>query len=203
VYSALKKVFVFISNSIIYFFGWLWGNFFRLGLKLKLFYFPFVSEFISKVPFSFGWKFRRAVYHQLLPSIPADVNLHYGVKIEDRRTRFGKDVWVSSGCYIDYAIIEDYVLIGPNAILLSGGRHHRIEDPDVPIKMQGNDEKKNILIGKGAWIGAGAIVMADVGHDSIVGAGAVVTKPVVPYAVVAGNPARVLRMRKANTRGEG
>jgi acetyltransferase-like isoleucine patch superfamily enzyme len=40
--------------------------------------------------------------------------------------------------------------------------------------------------------------MAEVGHDAIVGAGAVVTRPVPAYAVVAGNPARRLRMREGN-----
>lgn len=39
-------------------------------------------------------------------------------------------------------------------------------------------------------------VMADVGHDAIVGAGSVVTKPVPPFAIVAGNPAKILKMRK-------
>jgi acetyltransferase-like isoleucine patch superfamily enzyme len=92
-------------------------------------------------------------------------------------------------------IFEDHVLVGPNALILSGGRHHRTERLDVPIKLQGNDPKQPITIGRGAWIGAGAIVMADVGHDAIVGAGAIVTKPVPPFAVVAGNPAKVIRMR--------
>ncbi len=194
----MKKILSAIPNAIIYFFGWLWGSFFRLGLKGKIFYFPFIAEFISRAPFSIGWKFRRAVYHQLLPAIPADVVLHYGVKIEDRRSSFGKDIWVSSGCYLDYVIIEDHVLIGPNAILLSGGRHHRTERLDLPIKLQGNGPKEALRIGRGAWIGAGAIIMAEVGHDAIVGAGAVVVKPVPPFAVVAGNPARVLRMRTEN-----
>ena len=191
----MKKILAAIPNGIIYFFGWLWGSFFRVGLKLKIFYFPFISEFISRVPFSIGWKFRRAVYHQLLPAIPKDTMLNYGVKIEDRRTSFGKDIWVSSGCYIDYVSFGNHVLIGPNAILLSGGRHHRTELLDVPIKLQGNEPKQMIEIGDGAWIGAAAIVMASVGHDAIVGAGSVVTKPVPPYAVVAGNPAKIIRMR--------
>jgi virginiamycin A acetyltransferase len=195
----MKKILAFIPNAFIYFWGWLWGSFFRLGLKMKLFYFPFISEFISRVPFSFGWKFRRAVYHQLLPSIAKDVLLNYGVKIEDQRTSFGKDVWISNGCYIDYVIIKDHVLVGPHAMLLSGGRHHRTEQLDIPIKLQGNEPKQLIEIGAGAWIGAGAIVMANVGHDAIVGAGSIVTKPVPPYAVVAGNPAKIIRMRNETT----
>ncbi len=192
----MHKILAAIPNGIIYFFGWFWGSFFRFGLKFRMFYFPFISEFISRVPFSFGWKFRRAVYHQLLPAIPADVNLHYGVKIEDRRTSFGKDIWVSSGSYLDYVIMGDHVLVGPNAIILSGGRHHKINRLDIPIKLQGNVPKQAVYIGTGAWIGAAAIVMADIGEHAIVGAGTVVTKPVAPYSVVAGNPARIIRMRQ-------
>lgn len=195
----MKKIAAAVLNAIIYFLGWLWGCFFRLGLKLRLFYFPFISEFISRVPFSFGCKFRRAVYHQLLPSIPQDVLLNYGVKIEDRRTAFGKDVWISSGCYIDYVIIKDHVLVGPNAVLLAGGQHHRTGRTDIPIKLQGNDPKAPIEIGRGAWVGAGAIVMANIGHDAIVGAGAVVIKPVPPFAVVSGNPARIISIRKEHS----
>jgi acetyltransferase-like isoleucine patch superfamily enzyme len=131
----------------------------------------------------------------MLPKIGKDVVLHFGVTIEDERTTFGNDVWVSVGTYIDYVIIEDHVLIGQHAVLLAGKGHHNIERLDIPIKQQGNPPKEPITIGHGAWIGANATVMADVGHDAIVGAGSVVTKPVPPFAIVAGNPARVIRMR--------
>ena len=53
-----------------------------------------------------------------------------------------------------------------------------------------------IRIGAGTWIGAGAVIMADVGRDSIVGAGAVVTKPVPDRVMAAGVPARVLSSRE-------
>ena len=165
------------------------------GLRRGLVYFPFVSEWLSRVPFSFGWKLRRAVYARVLPRVGRDAVLHFGVVIEDERTTVGEDVWVSTGCYIDRVEIGDSVMIGPHAVLLSGGRHHRLERLDVPIKQQGNPPKEAIHVGRGAWIGANATVMADVGHDAVVGAGAVVTKPVPPYAVVGGNPARVIRMR--------
>jgi virginiamycin A acetyltransferase len=123
------------------------------------------------------------------------VVLHQGVVIEDERTTLGNDIWVSVGTYIDYALIDDHVLIGPHALLLAGKSHHNTGRTDLPIKLQGNPPKEPITIGRGAWIGANATVMADIGHDAIVGAGSVVTKPVPPFAIVAGNPAKLIRMR--------
>jgi acetyltransferase-like isoleucine patch superfamily enzyme len=52
-----------------------------------------------------------------------------------------------------------------------------------------------VRVGQGAWIGNGAIVMADVGRDAIVGAGAVVTTPIPDRAIAVGVPARVIRTR--------
>lgn len=157
--------------------------------------FHFVSEMLAEFPFAFGWKLRQAVYRRILPSVGEDVVLLHGVVIDDPRTTLGSDIWVSYGSFIEYAFIEDHVLIGQHVVLLAGKNHHNTDRVDIPIKQQGNPPKEPITIGRGAWIGANATVMADVGHDAIVGAGSVVTKPVPPFAVVAGNPARVLRVR--------
>lgn len=176
--------------------GGLTGKVVRGGMARGWIYFPFASEVFSILPFSIGWKLRRAIYARLLPQVGNDVLLNFGVVLEDPQTIFGDDVWVSTGCYIDYAHIGSYVLIGPHAVLLSGGRHHRFDRLDVPVKHQGNWPKNPLLIGDGVWIGANATIMADIAHDAIVGAGSVVTKPVAPYAIVAGNPARFIRDRR-------
>ncbi len=164
-------------------------------LAKRRLYFPYLSEMLSRIPFAFGWKLRRAIYSRILLKVGEDVVLHYGVTVEDERTTFGNDIWVSIGTYIDYAHIEDHVLIGQYVVLLAGKGHHNTHRLDIPIKQQGNPEKSPITIGQGAWIGANATVMADIGHDAIVGAGSVVTKPVPPFAIVAGNPAKLIRMR--------
>ena len=73
---------------------------------------------------------------------------------------------------------------------ITSGRHtHATDVIDVPIREQGG-ERSVVRIGAGAWIGSGAIIMADVGSQAIVGAGSVVTKDIPDYALVVGNPAR-------------
>lgn len=56
---------------------------------------------------------------------------------------------------------------------------------------------KRVIIGHDVWIGHGAVIMPDIiiGHGAVIGANAVVTKDVIPYEIVAGVPARRIRMR--------
>lgn len=191
----MKKIISPIYNNSIVLIGKSIGKIAKKRLNKGKLHFPFFSETVSGIPYAFGWKIRHAIYSVLLEKIGTDVVLHHRVVIDDPRTSIGNDVWVSVGSYIDYAVIEDHVLIGPHAVILSGGRHHNIDRLDIPIKMQGNPPKQAITIGRGAWIGANAVIMADIGHDAIVGAGAVVTKPVEPFAIVGGNPAKLIRSR--------
>ena len=55
---------------------------------------------------------------------------------------------------------------------------------------------RRIRVGDDCWIATDAIVMNDVAEGAVVGAGAVVVGPVEPFAIVAGNPARLIRKRK-------
>lgn len=68
----------------------------------------------------------------------------------------------------------------------------------IPIGMQGNLPKSELEIKDDVWIGTRAIILGNVrtiGTGAIIGAGSVVTKPVPDYAIVAGNPARIIRYR--------
>jgi virginiamycin A acetyltransferase len=57
------------------------------------------------------------------------------------------------------------------------------------------------IVGNDVWIGTGAVILrgVHVGNGAIIGASSVVTKDVPPYAIVAGNPARIIRMRLEDT----
>jgi len=94
--------------------------------------------------------------------------------------------------------IGSKVLFGPEVTVIGGG--HNIAEPgramaDVHEKRDGDD--LGVVIEDDVWVGARAIILrgVTVRRGSVIGAGAVVTRDVPPYSVVAGCPARVLRFR--------
>lgn len=85
------------------------------------------------------------------------------------------------------ALISDRVYLSDN--------NHIYEDVDVPIKRQGLREGRRLEVGRGAWIGIGAVVVGNlrIGRNAVVGANSVVRADVPDYTVVAGDPAVVVR----------
>ena len=108
----------------------------------------------------------------------------------------GKNVYVNHACSmltLGTITIEDDVLIGPKANLLSEG--HPLEPNNRKAMIV-----KPIVIKRNAWIGAAATILpgVTVGENSIVAAGAVVNKDVPDNTVVAGIPAKVIKNIEAN-----
>lgn len=105
------------------------------------------------------------------------------------KLKIGNNVFINSNCLAmarGGITIGDDVMIAGNVQLLSNN-HDEYERQILTCE--------EIVIQKGAWIGAGASILpgVNVGKYAIVGAGAIVTKDVPDYAVVAGVPARVLK----------
>ena len=96
--------------------------------------------------------------------------------------------------------IEDYALFGPDVTIITGDHRkdvagkHIIELTDADKTAE---DDKDVVIGKGAWIGAGTIILKGVhiGADAIVAAGSVVTKDVASYTIAGGVPARFIKNR--------
>jgi acetyltransferase-like isoleucine patch superfamily enzyme len=90
-----------------------------------------------------------------------------------------------------------------NNVLIGCGVHiyvnnHRYDNYEIPIFYQGYYPTKIVQIKEGAWIGANSIILngVTIGKNSVVGAGSIITKSVPDYHVVAGNPAKVLKIIK-------
>ena len=89
------------------------------------------------------------------------------------------------------------VMIGEYTYIQGGG--HSYANPDVPIGAEENLPIEPLEICEDVWIGVHVIILPGckrIGSHSIIGAGAVVTHDVPDYAIVGGNPAKVIRMRK-------
>ena len=92
--------------------------------------------------------------------------------------------------------VGDYLMMGED-VLFQGGKHN-FDDINIPMGHQGSEGKTNLVIENDVWIGARVIVLpgcSHIGKGVIIGAGSVVTKDIPDYAVVGGNPARVIRFR--------
>ena len=93
-------------------------------------------------------------------------------------------------------IIGNNVMMGPDVCIYV--RNHAFDRTDIPMNLQGFTPEKPVVIEDDVWIGARVIILPGVhiGTGAVIGVGAVITKNVPDYAVVGGNPARILKMRK-------
>lgn len=112
---------------------------------------------------------------------------------------YGTNISLGAGAFVNFnAVFLDCaaITIGERAQIGPGVQLLAADHPlDPATRARGLESARPIDIGPGAWLGGGAILLpgTSVGANSVVGAGSVVTKPVPPGVVAAGNPCRVLR----------
>jgi acetyltransferase-like isoleucine patch superfamily enzyme len=116
-----------------------------------------------------------------------------------RNASVGKCCKVSSHTFIcEGVVIEDQVFIG-HGVMFINDSYPRATTAEGGMQTEADWKVERTVIKKGASIGSGATILSNtnVGENAIVGAGSVVTKDVPPNAIVAGNPAKVLRYIEA------
>lgn len=112
---------------------------------------------------------------------------------------YGYNISLGKGVYANHNLvlldcapiaIGDHTLIGPNVVFSTAG--HPVE-PDV--RARGLEFAQPIRMGKNVWIGANVTILpgVEIGENSTIGAGSVVTRPIPPNSVAVGNPCRVIR----------
>lgn len=113
--------------------------------------------------------------------IDADVAVGDNVKIQNNASLF------------EGVRIDDGVFVGPH-VIFTNDRVPRAVNPDGSLKSKEDWQLDHTTVGRGAAIGAGAVILAGltIGRWAMVGSGSVVTRDVADHALVVGNPARVV-----------
>jgi virginiamycin A acetyltransferase len=156
--------------------------------------FIFATQLLSIVPGKLGSYLRIAFNRVTMTYCDMETVIGFATLFSQIDTEIHKGVYIGPQCNIGMCSIGENTLIASGVHIISGSNQHSFSDLSTPIQQQGGTYTK-VSIGKDCWIGNGALVFANIGDHSIIGAGSVVTKDIPAYSIAVGNPARILRSR--------
>lgn len=174
--------------------------------KFKRFFFYYLYMWVVKdMPLSnakpkFGQKILRNFCVRMYMKdgfIHPSANIEKGALIPPTGIVLGENSGIGMECrLLSYVTFGKNVIMGPYCFFCT--KNHEFADTDVPMMKQGYRPIQPIIVGDDVWFGQGVIVLPGVhiGTGSIIGAGAVVTKDIPDYAIVGGNPAKIIKYRK-------
>lgn len=152
------------------------------------------AQLMALAPGKIGAYLRCGFYRGVLHGVGNNAFIGFGSLLTSPRTSLGTNAYIGPYCVLGEVAIGENVLIASGVSIINGPALHGIEAVDIPIREQPG-RFTPIAIGADCWIGERAVVMASLGRGCVVGAGAVVTRPLPDYAVAVGVPARIIRYR--------
>ena len=164
--------------------------------------FQFFAHLCALAPGLPGDYLRMAYYRLTLDACDMEARIEFGSFFAHPQARFSKLAYIGSYCVLGRTFIGERTQIASAVQILSGRRQHARDQAGrvLPASLIGSE---TVTIGADCWIGAGAIVMADVGARSTIGAGSVVVDAIPPDSVAVGSPARVVVREQAGERSGG
>nr|WP_285858002.1 CatB-related O-acetyltransferase [Neobacillus cucumis] len=162
----------------------------RIAKRLPNYY----SKFFGKP----SKKIRGYLYKKITGSTGQNINIHKNATFS-RNVIIGDYSDIGTDCFVQGpTTIGNYVMMGPETLIYT--ENHETRDVSTPIYNQGMTKPKKVTIGNDVWIGRRVIILPGrtIGDGAVIGAGAVVTKDVPPYAIVGGNPAKIIKYRTKN-----
>lgn len=154
--------------------------------------FQFFAHAFALIPGIAGDYLRVAYYFLTLEHCSLNSRISFGTFFVQSSSTVGKNVYIGAYCVLGPCDIGERSQIASHVQVLAGRRQHaRTAEGHI----MGSDRRSftTVTIGSDCWIGASAVVMADVGARTTIGAGAIVPRPVPGGVVAAGNPARILK----------
>ena len=172
------------------------------GLLSRLFHrvlhtglvYDFFSQSFSLVPGLLGTYVRASFYKQTLRQAYMDLDIGFGSFVSKADTMIGRGVLITGHTTIGHAEVGDYAVIANYVSVLSGRYQHNFTDTSKGI-LEGNDAFSKVIIGSHSFVGEHCVVMANVGENTIVGAGSVVVKDLPDFVVAVGSPAKIVKER--------
>jgi virginiamycin A acetyltransferase len=150
------------------------------------------AHMAALAPGILGDYLRIAFYKLTLAQCSLSSRIQFGSIFAHSDARVGAGVYIGIYCVLGRTVIGDRTQIASGVQILSGRRQHS-RDESGRITGSEHGVFAPVVVGADCWIGAAAIVMADVGEGSTIGAGSVVSRPIPPGSVAVGSPARVIK----------
>jgi virginiamycin A acetyltransferase len=154
------------------------------------------SQLLSLIPGMIGNYLRFAFYKLTLEYLGEDTCICFGVTMADPDIRIGRGVYIGLFSNLGLCTIEDDVLLGTGVHIMSGFMQHGYRDLSIPIREQ-QGELLNVRVGTDTWIGNSAVIGNHVGEKCVIGAASLVVHAIPAYSIAVGNPAKVIRDRRA------
>ena len=163
-----------------------------------VFYYCFARHLpCSGLPYSFGAKSIRGFFVRgMVDKCGKNVNIEHGAFLASGK---GIEIGNNSGLGLGSRVtgplkIGNDVMMAPGVMIFT--QNHETSDLSIPMRLQ-TAPKFEVKIGNDVWIGANAMILPGitVGNGCIIAAGAVVTHDVPDYAIVGGNPAKIIKYR--------
>ena len=171
--------------------------------KIYLFlYYAFAKHLPKSSQSKISQKIRAFLCARLFAVAGDNLNVEKGVYFGNgKNISVGNNVGfgVSFTCLGANLTVGNFLLMGSDVLFQGGG--HNFDRLDIPMEQQGGIGITDLVIDDDVWIGSRVIILKGcnhIGKGVVIGSGAVVTKNIPDYAIVAGNPAKIIRYRNQN-----
>jgi virginiamycin A acetyltransferase len=149
----------------------------------------FFAQLFALIPGVVGDSWRSAFYKCTLRECSIDTVISFGTFFSNRDARVGANTSIGSFCVIGRARIGMRTQISSH-VEIPSGRHQHLRNEYGRFLDSVDGE---VVIGSDCWIGASAVIMANVGDQSTIGAGSVVVKDIPARVIAVGVPAKPIK----------